>query len=47
LEQLDHQVFNWTGGVVGGHALKHLMAGLAGYWIYRMLVARRHEGGGG
>ncbi|MCZ6608806.1 MAG: ceramidase domain-containing protein [Alphaproteobacteria bacterium] len=45
LEQLDHQVFSWTGGVVGGHALKHLMAGFGGYWIYRMLVARRKEAG--
>jgi hypothetical protein len=44
LEQLDHQVFSWTGGVIGGHALKHVMAGLAGYWAYRMLVGREQAG---
>ena len=43
LEQLDHQVFSWSGWVIGGHALKHLMAGLAGYWVYRMLAARRRS----
>jgi len=47
LEQLDHQVFALSGGVIGGHALKHLMAGLAGYWVYRMLVARRRSAVGG
>lgn len=44
LEQLDHQVFSWTGGVIGGHALKHVMAGLAGYWAYRMLAGRAEAG---
>jgi hypothetical protein len=44
LEQLDHQVFALTGGVVAGHTLKHIMAGLAGYWAYRMLVRREQTG---
>ncbi len=41
LEQLDRQVFAFTGGVVSGHTLKHLMAGLAGYWAYRILIRRQ------
>lgn len=40
LEQLDRHVFALTGGAVSGHTLKHVMAGLAGYWAYRMLKVR-------
>lgn len=29
------------GGILGGHALKHLAAALAGYWLLRMLRRRR------
>ncbi len=41
LEQLDRQVFSLSGSLVAGHTLKHIMAGISGYWIYRMLKARR------
>ncbi len=41
LEQLDHQVFSLSGSLVAGHTLKHVMAGMSGYWIYRMLKARQ------
>jgi len=44
LEQLDHQVFALSGEVVGGHALKHVMAGFAGYWAYGMLARRKSTG---
>jgi hypothetical protein len=42
-EQLDRELFALTGGVIAGHAVKHCLAGLAGYRVYRMLRAR---GGG-
>ena len=28
-EQLDHQIFSWTGEFVSGHSLKHIFAGAA------------------
>ena len=28
-EQLDHQIFAWTGEFVSGHSLKHIFAGIA------------------
>jgi len=40
LEALDRVIFRW-GGVVSGHTLKHLVSGVAGYWILRMLQKRR------
>ncbi len=40
LEQLDRPVFALTGGTVSGHTLKHGVAALASYWIYRMLRGR-------
>jgi len=38
-EFYDHEVFS-AGQVVGGHALKHLFAALAIFWILRMLWKR-------
>jgi hypothetical protein len=40
LETWDKPIFG-LGHVVSGHTLKHLVAGLAGYWILRMLERRR------
>jgi hypothetical protein len=42
-ELLDRQVYS-LGRVVSGHTLKHLTAGLACYWILRMLMLRRPSG---
>ena len=39
LETLDKQVFA-LGNIISGHTLKHIAAGLAGYWILRMLMRR-------
>jgi hypothetical protein len=38
-ELLDKPIYS-LGGIVSGHALKHLTAGLACYWILRMLELR-------
>ena len=38
-ELLDKKIFA-LGGVISGHTLKHLAAGLAAYWIWRMLRKR-------
>lgn len=40
LEHFDARVFEATGRVVGGHALKHVVAALATYVIVRMLKRR-------
>ena len=40
LETFDKRVFA-LGHVVSGHTLKHIAAGLAGFWILRMLMRRR------
>lgn len=42
---MDRQIFTITGGLIGGHALKHILAGLAGYLAYRILVRRTEAGG--
>ncbi|MBI2467253.1 MAG: alkaline phytoceramidase [Candidatus Rokubacteria bacterium] len=39
-ELLDAPVFA-LGGHVGGHTVKHLLSAVAGYWILRMVRARR------
>ena len=39
-EQLDAVIFTATLGVTGGHAVKHLLAALAAYVLYRMLRQR-------
>ncbi|WP_156774635.1 alkaline phytoceramidase [Alkalilimnicola ehrlichii MLHE-1] len=44
LENLDALVFEATGGWVSGHTLKHLLAGVALYWLARMLRLRRRRG---
>jgi hypothetical protein len=40
LETFDSQIFS-AGHLASGHTLKHLAAGMAGYWILRMLRLRR------
>jgi hypothetical protein len=40
LEALDAQVYT-QGGIVSGHTLKHLVAGLAAYFVLHMLQHRR------
>jgi hypothetical protein len=40
LETFDKRVFA-LGHIVSGHTLKHIAAGLAGFWILRMLERRR------
>jgi hypothetical protein len=44
LELLDTQVYA-QGGLVSGHTLKHLVAGLSGAWLLYMVVKRRPLGG--
>jgi len=40
LEQADRLIYSW-GGVVSGHALKHLAAAMAGVWVLRALRTQR------
>ena len=40
LETFDKAIFK-AGNIVSGHTLKHIAAGLAGYWILRMLRKRQ------
>jgi hypothetical protein len=40
-EKLDEPVFDWTGGFVSGHTLKHLLAAIAMGIVYYMLTRRR------
>ena len=40
LETFDEQIFA-ASHIVSGHTLKHIVASLSGYWIYRMLRLRR------
>jgi hypothetical protein len=44
-ELSDHQIFEWTTGVVSGHTLKHLLAAGAPLCVYLMLK-RRHNNKG-
>lgn len=37
----DRRIFTLTGGLVSGHTAKHLVAGLAAYWVCRRLQRRR------
>jgi hypothetical protein len=39
-EALDARIFA-VAGFISGHTLKHLLAGLAAYWVLRMLARRR------
>jgi hypothetical protein len=46
LDLTDHQVFSATGGVISGHTIKHLIAGIAGAYIVHMIAklkAKRQE----
>lgn len=40
LEVADMQVMQWTGGLMSGHALKHLAAA-AGVWCFYIMLRRR------
>ena len=40
VEMLDREIYS-LGQMISGHTLKHLFAGLAVYWIFRMLQKRR------
>nr|WP_315209595.1 hypothetical protein [uncultured Albidiferax sp.] len=46
LEQGDHSVFAWTGGVVSGHSLKHAVAALAAWPVLAVMASRtaKHKG---
>jgi len=39
-EHYDHAVFSLTGEIISGHSLKHLLAALALFVVYRMLRRR-------
>jgi hypothetical protein len=39
-EHFDRAVFEWTGAVISGHSLKHLLAALALFVVYMMLRRR-------
>ena len=41
LEFLDTTIWNWTGGLVAGHSLKHCVAALAIYSLVRYIKYRR------
>ena len=40
-QNLDREIHEFTAGWISGHTLKHLLAGLAIYWILRMLRLRK------
>lgn len=40
-ELYDRQFFAWTAQSVSGHSLKHLLAALGVFFVYRMLAQRR------
>ena len=40
LEVADVAIYRATHGVMSGHALKHIAAALAAYWLLRMLQRR-------
>jgi hypothetical protein len=40
-ERLDHDVFRLTGGIVSGHNLKHVLAGIALACVFWWLRARK------
>ncbi len=39
-EHYDRVVFEWTGAIISGHSLKHLLAALALFTVYMMLRRR-------
>lgn len=44
-EAWDHQIYA-LGQIVSGHTLKHLLAAVAVYWLYRMISGREPAPGG-
>jgi hypothetical protein len=40
-ENLDHQVYMFSGSIISGHTLKHLSAALAGAWLIWMIRKRK------
>lgn len=39
-ELLDHEIYAATGAAISGHSVKHLLAAIAVYFVYRMLCRR-------
>lgn len=39
-ELLDHPIYAATGAAISGHSVKHLLAAIAVYFVYRMLFLR-------
>jgi len=44
VEFYDREIFTLTSHAISGHSLKHLVAALAGYYVYRMLRLRQPVG---
>lgn len=42
-DKLDHQISHFLGDIVSGHTFKHLLAGLAGAWLIRMIYKRKKK----
>jgi hypothetical protein len=40
-ERFDHQIYMFNGGIISGHALKHLAGAMAGVWLIRMIKKRK------
>jgi hypothetical protein len=40
----DHEIYHWTGQLVSGHTLKHLVAALAAWPVIAAIFALRHTG---
>ena len=40
-EQFDHEIFSFTGHVVSGQTLKHILTGLTPIWVFLALRARQ------
>ena len=43
-EAVDKPVYALTGHLASGHSIKHLIAALAVFWVWRMLIARYPRG---
>jgi hypothetical protein len=43
-EHFDRAIFDWSAQAISGHTVKHLLAALALFAIYRMLKTRRRLG---
>ena len=40
-ELYDHPIYQFSGGIISGHTLKHVAAALASFWLIRMMWKRR------